>query len=139
MTKQIHILLADDDAEILRLFSGWFAEAGFEVLPAHDGNEAREMARRFQPDLILLDIHMPVLDGYKTAEYLKREKETSHIPVVFLTNEDLGIEAQKAWREIGVEAYIPKSTPHTEMIEKINAVLVQHGHELPHGAAPTAR
>lgn len=135
MTKQIHILLADDDADILRLFSGWFAGAGFEVLSAHDGNEAREMARRFQPDLILLDVHMPVQDGYKTLEYLKREKETSHIPVIFLTNEDLSIEAQKTWGEIGLECYIPKSTARVAMVEKISEVLLRYGHELPHGMA----
>ena len=131
MKKPIHILLVDDDKDILRLFSGWFTYAGYEVLPAHDGNEGREMARRFQPDLILLDIHLPVVSGYKTLEYLKREVETKHIPVIFLTNEDLSIEAQKAWTEVGVDGYLPKSESREVLIAKIGEVLKRYGHELP--------
>ena len=127
--KQTHILLVDDDADILRLFSGWFTQEGYEVLPAHDGNEGREMARRFQPDLILLDIHMPVIDGYKALEYLKNDKETAHIPVLFLTNEDMSIEAQKTWKEMGVDGYLPKSEPREKMIATITEVLKRHGHE----------
>ena len=134
MQKQIHILIVDDDTAILRLFSAQLAKAGFEILPAHDGNEGREMARRFQPDLILLDINMPVMDGYKAFEYMKREEETRHIPIIFLTNEDFSIEAQKAGKGIGADGYIPKSERREMMIGKINEVLKRHGHELPDAA-----
>lgn len=129
--KKIHILLADDDEHVLRLFCGHLANAGFEVLSAHDGNECREMARRFQPDLILLDIHMPVLDGYKTLEYLKHDKETRHIPVIFLTNEDFSIESERAWGEVGIHGYIPKSEYLEKMIDKVWEVLGHFGHTRP--------
>jgi len=123
MEPKIHILLVDDDSDILRIFCGWLAHEGFEMLTAHDGNEGRETARRLQPNLILLDINMPVQDGYKTLEYLKREKETSHIPVIFLTNEDFSIEAQKAWSEIGLSGYVPKSASHDVILTKIREIL----------------
>jgi DNA-binding response OmpR family regulator len=129
--RPIHVILADDDHDILRLFSGKLAKAGYEVLPAHDGNEAREMARRFQPDLILLDIHMPVLDGYKTLEYLKHDKETAHIPVAFLTNEDLSIESEKAWKEMGASGYLAKSELPEVLLASIAAILREHDIEPP--------
>lgn len=131
MEKSIHILIVDDDTAILRLFSAQLAKAGFEVLPAHDGNEGREMARRFQPDLILLDVHMPVMDGYKTLSYLKHDEETKHIPVIFLTNEDFSIEAQKAWKEIGLDDYVPKASAAEEILTHVNLVLTRYGHQLP--------
>lgn len=133
MAKQIHILMVDDDAEILRLFSAQLAAAGYEVLQAHDGNEGREMARRFQPDLILLDVRMPIMDGYKTLIYMKHEDVTKNIPVIFLTNEDFSIEAQKAAKEIGAEGYLPKSGLRADMLAKIAEVLKKYGHEVPTG------
>ena len=133
MTKQIHILLVDDDTEILRLTSAQLASAGFEVLQAHDGNEGREMARRFQPDLVLLDVRMPIMDGYKTLVYMKHEDVTKNIPVLFYTNEDFSIEAQKAAIEIGAEGYLPKSGLREDMIAKVREVLKKYGHKLPDG------
>ncbi|OGZ05386.1 MAG: hypothetical protein A3C93_05085 [Candidatus Lloydbacteria bacterium RIFCSPHIGHO2_02_FULL_54_17] len=130
-TKPIHILMVDDDPEIQRLFAAQLARAGYEIMAAHDGNEGREMARRFQPDLILLDVRMPIMDGYKTLQYLKRENETKHIPVIFLTNEDFSIEGQKAGKELGMEAYLSKSERRPVILAKINEVLKKYGHELP--------
>jgi DNA-binding response OmpR family regulator len=129
--KKIHILHVDDDAEILRLFAGHLTKHGFEVMSAHDGNEGREFARRFQPDLILLDVQMPVQDGYKTLQYLKNEKETSHIPVIFLTNVDFNIESLKAWGGIGIHGYVPKSEYLEKLVDKMWEVLGHFGHERP--------
>jgi DNA-binding response OmpR family regulator len=133
MANQIHILLVDDDVAILRLISSQLAAEGFEVIQAHDGNEGREMARRFQPDLILMDVRMPVMDGYKTLVYMKHEEVTKKIPVLFLTNEDFSIEGQKAAKEIGAEGYLPKSGKREDMIAKVKEVLTKYGHELPTG------
>ncbi len=133
MPKQIHILLVDDDTAILRLISAQLAAAGFEILTAHDGNEGREMARRFQPDLILMDVRMPVMDGYKTLIYMKHEDVTKDIPVIFLTNEDFSIEGQKSAKEIGAEGYLPKSGLKEDLLAKVREVLTKYGHELPTG------
>lgn len=120
-----HILLVDDDQLTRRLFGSTLATAGFEVLHAKDGNEGREMARRLKPDLILLDISMPVMDGFETANRLKEELETAHIPIIFLTNEDLSIEAEKAAKELGVVDYIPKATDLSEFVERVKKALPQ--------------
>lgn len=120
-----HILIIDDDPLLRRLFGGKLGAAGFDVIYARDGEEGREIARRLQPDLILLDIRMPGLDGYQTAAHLKSEKETSHIRVVFLTNEDFSIEAEKMSREFMVDGYIHKSTDLDEFVEKVKSFLKQ--------------
>jgi DNA-binding response OmpR family regulator len=125
MTKNsIHILIIDDDSMIRRLFGGVIANAGFEVLYSQNGNEGREVARRMQPDLILLDIRMPDTDGYVIARRLREEPKTSHIPIIFLTNEDISAEAEKAVKEMWVEDYIHKSIDLKELVKRIKKVLL---------------
>ena len=124
MTEQkIHILLVDDDPLMLRLFGARFAEAGYEVLPAHDGNEGREMARRLHPDLIMLDMRMPVMDGLETLSRMKAEEPTQDIPVILFTNEDLSIEAQKSAQELGASGYIHKGDVFENILKKVQEVL----------------
>ena len=72
--KKKHILMIDDDSAIQRLFGAKFSAAGYEVLYASDGDSGREMARRFMPDVILLDVRMPKTDGYTVARRLKTEQ-----------------------------------------------------------------
>lgn len=120
-----HILIVDNDPMTRRLFGALLARAGFEVLYAKDGNEGREMARRLQPDLVLLDLNMPVMDGWETADRIKNEPGsiTAHIPVVFLTSEDLSIEAQKSAKELGVIEYMQKGISNEEFIERVKKIL----------------
>ncbi len=119
----IHILIIDDDPFIRRLFGAKLAAAGFEVLYAADGNTGREMARRFLPDLVLLDITMPEPDGYMVVRRLKGESRTKDIPVVFLTSQDFSIEAEKAVKERWVVAYIHKSIGLNEFIKQIKKIV----------------
>jgi len=123
MPSVTHILIIDNDPMIRRLFGGVLANAGFEVLYSQDGNEGREIARRMQPDLILLDIRMPDTDGYVIARRLREEPKTSHIPVIFLTNEDISAEAEKAMKELWVKDYMHKSIDLKEFIKRIKKVL----------------
>lgn len=120
-----HILLVDDDPTTRRLFGSLLGRAGFEVLYAKDGNEGREMARRFLPDLVLLDYNMPVMDGMEVAQRLKHEPGSPNVntPIAFLTNEDISIEAQKMLKEIGVEDYIQKGVDNKEFIERVKKIL----------------
>lgn len=118
-----HILIIDDDEAIRRMFGSKLASAGFEVLYASDGNTGREMARRIQPDLILLDIRMPDADGYTIVQRLKQEKVTKDIPVVFLTNENMSLEAEKAIKELWVIAYIHKSIDLNDFVKQIKQIL----------------
>jgi len=118
-----HILLIDDDPTLLRLFGAKLADAGFEVLYAHDGDEGREMARRFLPDLILLDIRMPETDGYTIAKRLRNEPRTKNIPVAFLSNTDLSVEAEAAMKELYVVDYIHKSIDLNELVKRVKKIL----------------
>jgi CheY-like chemotaxis protein len=120
-----HILVVDNDPATRKLFGALLAQAGFEVLYAQDGAEGREMARRLQPDLILLDINMPIMDGWETADRLKSGPNsiTANIPVAFLTNEDLSLEAQKNAREFGVTDYIQKGSGSEEFIRRVKKIL----------------
>ena len=123
MSDKKHILIIDDDDMIRRLFGGVLGSAGFEVIYAANGDEGRETARRLQPDLILLDIRMPGSDGYVIARRLREEKQTAHIPVVFLSNEDLSLEAEKAAKEVFVKGYIHKSIDLKEFVAKVKKIL----------------
>lgn len=118
-----HILMIDDDAAIQRLFGAKFASAGFEVMYAQEGHTGREMARRFQPDLILLDIRLPETDGFTIARLLKTEAKTKDIPIIFLTNEDFTAEAEKAAKEVWVADYIHKSIDLNELVKRVQNVL----------------
>ena len=139
MTGKIHILYADDDEIIRRIIGGELAKCGFEIIYATDGNEAREMARRLRPDLVLLDYRIPVFDGLKVATYLKNEDPTKDIPVIILTNEDVSLEAQKIWKEMGVDAYIHKSADFSELYLLIGKVLKAYGQKLPVVKQPGSR
>jgi len=121
--KQIHILLIDDDQSLLRLFGGYLEKVGFQMLYAHNGDEGREIARRLQPNLILLDLTLPEMDGYEVSSRLKKEEITKHIPIVILTSADISPEAEKLFKETGVADYIHKSVQSAELIERVKKVL----------------
>ena len=130
MAEKIHILYADDDEMIRKVIGGQLAKRGFEVIYATDGNEAREMARRLMPDLVILDNQMPIFNGLKVATFLKAEEPTKKIPVILFSNADISIEAQKFWKEIGLDGYIHKSATFEEVYKLIVSVLKKYGHDI---------
>ncbi|HXG49684.1 MAG TPA: response regulator [Methylomirabilota bacterium] len=79
------ILIVDDEPDMLELLSVNLREAGFEVITARAGKEALDQARRFLPDLILLDLVLPDLDGLSVCEILRCQASTAGIPVIILT------------------------------------------------------
>ena len=79
------ILVVDDEPEVVQLLSLRLVNSGYKVLKAYNGKEALSVAKRENPDLIILDILMPELDGSKTASLLKISPETKDIPIIFLT------------------------------------------------------
>lgn len=129
-TNKMHVLLCDDDEDTQRIFSAYLVEAGFEVLHAADGNEGREMARRFKPDIILTDNRMPMIEGVPMIGMLKHEEETKGIPIILLTNDDLSLEAEKVLLELGA-GYLNKSYFKKRIWEKIAAGLTSAGREVP--------
>src|ERR1700719_730140 len=84
-SRSRRILIVDDEPELVRALALRLNSAGYETLSASDGLAAMEMALSHRPDLVLLDIGLPVQDGYQVAAMLRTERRTAHIPIVFLT------------------------------------------------------
>jgi CheY-like chemotaxis protein len=123
--KKKHVLFADDDSTTRRLFGSRLALAGIEVLYATNGNEAVEMASRFLPDLIITDIDMPHMDGIAAAYKLKADPQTKDIHIIFFTNSDLSVEAERAMKEFVGADYMPKSIDLAEFVERVKKVICQ--------------
>lgn len=121
--KKIHILMVDDDPMIRRLIGGRLIKIGYNVLYASDGNEGREAARRLQPDLVLMDQQMPVMDGMEASSRMKKEIQTKDIPIILFSNEDFSLESEKTIKELGVNAYIHKSADFSVLEKAIKDVL----------------
>ena len=115
------VLICDDDPVILRLIQVNLELEGYEVLLAHDGERAIEVAQAVRPDLIILDIMMPRLDGYQTCERLKADDSTKAIPVVFLSAKAQHSDVEKG-KAYGVAEYLTKPFDQNDLV----AVVERH-------------
>ena len=117
-----HILVVDDEEDILELVSYNLAKAGYRVTKAASGEEALKSARAKPPDLVLLDLMLPGVDGFEVCNTLKRDPRTANVPVVMLTarGEEPDI---VAGLELGADDYITKPFSPRVMIARIRAVL----------------
>lgn len=105
MTK---IAIIEDDQVINQMYRMKFEAAGFDVSTAGDGETGIEMVSKFRPDIILLDLQMPRMDGAEALEHIRAAKNTADTPVIILTN--LGEEeAPKNLRSLGIHSYIVKA------------------------------
>lgn len=116
------ILVVDDEVYILHILDFSLGAEGFEVITANNGELAVEKAKQEKPDLIVLDIMMPVLDGYETCRRLKREPGTKNIPVVLLTAKGRDVDKRLGY-EVGAVDYIIKPFSPNRLIERIQEIL----------------
>src|SRR5260221_12529174 len=119
------ILIADDIPANLNLLSDALDPAGYNILAAASGEIAIKIARRTLPDLILLDIMMPGMDGYETCHQLKQDESTREIPVIFLTAKDETQSIVEGFRTGGVD-YITKPFQADEVLIRIATHLKIH-------------
>mgnify|MGYP001401661212 CR=1 FL=1 len=101
------ILIVDDDPKSQVLLRDLLKANGYATLEACDGKQAVEMAKREKPDLILMDYHMPVLNGLEATRLIKTDDETRDIPVIFVTSSAMKGDEDKIYAS-GCEAYISK-------------------------------
>ena len=121
MTKST-ILVVEDDTDILRLVAHNLKVAGFDVLTARDGYEALSLAKNHLPDLTILDLMLPGLDGFEVCKELKRSPVTRKIPVVMLTAR--GEEVDRiVGLELGADDYVVKPFSPRELILRVRAIL----------------
>ena len=121
MAKKL-ILVADDDRDLVIALSIRLRAAGYEVIGAHDGDEAFEVAHEQKPDLVIMDIRMPAGGGFDSTDRLKHSLSTRNIPVIFLTafdDEDMREQA----RSLGCAGYFRKPFDDAEFMESIRTVL----------------
>jgi len=89
---QVKLLIVDDQIENLKLLVDIFTEVGYEILAARNGDEAVEIAKEELPDLILLDVNMPTLNGYEVCEILKDNAKTEEISIIFLSAQNSAVD-----------------------------------------------
>ena len=118
------ILVVDDEIYIVHILDFSLGMEGYEVLTALDGEQALEKARAEHPDLIVLDIMMPKLDGYETCKLLKADPATKDIPVILLSAKGRNVD-QKVGFEVGANDYITKPFSPRKLVERINTLLGQ--------------
>jgi two-component system, cell cycle response regulator DivK len=112
------ILVVEDQEDNRQILRDLLASSGFLMIEAHDGQQALAMARSQRPDLILMDIQLPVVDGYEATRSIKRDPELKHIPVIVVTSYALSGDEERA-REVGCDAYVAKPYSTRHLLAKI--------------------
>jgi two-component system cell cycle response regulator DivK len=118
------ILVVEDQEDNRQILRDLLASSGFLMIEAHDGQQALAMARSQRPDLILMDIQLPVVDGYEATRSIKRDPELKHIPVIAVTSYALSGDEERA-REAGCDAYVAKPYSTRHLLAKIGQFLEQ--------------
>jgi len=116
------ILIVDDDAGIRMLLSKFLEREGYEIVSAEDGLEGVEEAKKTHPDLIILDVVMPRMDGLTAARLIKFYKPLSDVPIVFLTAKDADREIELA-QKARAEVYITKPFDVHQVIKEVKNLL----------------
>ncbi len=116
------ILVVEDDGPTRRMFATFLRRRGFDVLEAEHGQAALTLARQDEPDAVVLDIRMPVLDGVTTAELMKLDANTAHIPLIAVTGHPFE-GGEDEWRRYGFSAYLPKPLEPEALANAVTALM----------------
>jgi len=121
MTK---ILLVEDHEELWDFLSRRLRRRGFDVVLAHDGQQGVDMARSEKPDVILLDMNLPVMDGWTAARTLRASEDTAKIAIIALTAHAMSGDRNKVI-EAGCDDYHPKPVDFAKLLGQIDAALLR--------------
>ncbi len=116
------ILLVEDNHHNMQIFSGVLTHYGFEVLEAGDGAQAVESAKKNVPDLILMDLSLPVLDGWTATQQIKSIPELAHIPIIALTAHAMSGDEERAL-EAGCDGYLSKPISPKKVVQAVEQAL----------------
>ena len=127
MNPSKRVLVVDDEKELVDALQLELEENNYAVLKAYDGLEGLERARKESPDLIVLDLMLPKMDGYKVCALLKKDDRYAKIPVILFTGkaqeEDRGVS-----KHVGADAYITKPFGVQQLLDKIRQLISSEGH-----------
>lgn len=118
------ILIVDDDLETLRLVGLMLQRQGFQVIAANNGGQALNLAHNELPDLIVLDVMMPDMDGFQVTRHLRNQPETSNVPILMFTAKSQ-VDDKVAGYEAGVDDYLTKPVHPVELVARIKALLTR--------------
>ena len=118
------ILVVDDEKDITSLLRLRLEASGYDVLEAYDGQEALKIAQEESPDLIVLDLMLPKMDGYKVCRMLKFDERFKHIPIIIFTAR-IQESDQKMGMEVGADAYVTKPFEPQVLMAKIQELITQ--------------
>ncbi|MBI4249286.1 MAG: response regulator [Elusimicrobia bacterium] len=116
--KKKKILVVEDNLDIAENLEARLTVQGYEVHMAPDGKEGVEKTRTELPDLVILDVMMPKIDGYQACRIIKQDEKTRHIPVLMLTSLQLMGDAEKAF-EAGADDFLSKPFTNDQLLRKI--------------------
>ena len=116
------VLAADDDEDILELVAFRLERSGYTVLRAHDGEEALRLAQEEHPDLVVLDVMMPKLDGFEVTRRLRADAATSSTPIILLTARAQDADVQMGF-DAGADDYLRKPFSPKELRARVQAIL----------------
>lgn len=116
------ILVTEDSPTVLEIIKETLKDAGYEVIGAVDGQEALDKARKEGPDLIILDLMLPKIDGYKVCRMLKFDEKYKRIPIVMFTARSDDRD-RKLGKEVGADIYLTKPFESQVLLEKIKELL----------------
>lgn len=116
------ILVAEDEDDIRELISYRLTRSGYDVVEARDGEEALRLALEHVPDLAVLDVMMPKLDGYELTRRLRAEEPTSRMPIIILTARTQEADVSQGF-EAGADDYLKKPFSPDELVARVRAVL----------------
>ncbi len=121
------ILVVDDEKDIIELLKYNLEREGFRVISSHNGEDALGLVRNESPDLVILDLMLPGLDGLEVCRALRRKEETSHIPIIMLTAKTTEPDIIVGL-ELGADDYITKPFRVGELVARVRAVLRRVSH-----------
>jgi len=116
------VLVIDDEPDIRLIVEMALKASGMTVVSASSGQEGLELARQHTPDLVVLDVMMPEMDGYATLDALRADPSTAKVPVLMLTAKNLG-PSEESLRSMGVIGFIPKPFAPRDLVSQIRAAL----------------
>ncbi|HEY4691199.1 MAG TPA: response regulator [Anaerolineae bacterium] len=137
MSEEVkRILVVDDNRSLVRLLEGVLLRAGYDVLTAFDGQEGLRVVRQEKPDLVILDIVMPNMDGYQVCRELQNDPDTASIPVILLTvkgqvddtsigetDVNTGVRERLAGFEVGAMDFISKPVKAADLLDRVRNLL----------------
>ena len=126
MTKEI--LIVDDEPSIVIPIQFLMEQQGYSVIVAENGEDALDIIHKYKPDLVLLDIMLPGIDGYEVCEIVRLNPKYRHIKIIFLTAKGREVEIAKGMA-LGADAYITKPFSNAEVVEKVKELLININEE----------